>query len=182
MEVIEESQLIALFNIDYSKAFTMLFSQFYTPMHRVAARYVNEEIADDIVHDVFITIWNNKFKCENIYILKKYIYVSVKNRCLNEMRKSKYSSDYIKGQSIETSFEESIIEEDLLSQLLSEVNKLPENYRIAIELSLKGDSLENIANKMNTTIPAIKAYKNKGKILLRKTFKDKVLFILIANI
>lgn len=162
-----EENIIAMFEEDYSKAYSMLFTQFYTPMQRVASRYVGTLVADDIVHDIFLNIWKSKFKVDNIFALKSYLYNSVHNKCLNEIRKNKNGDKYASTFS-EYEFDEAVMDEDLFSQLLGAIELLPENYKIAIELSLEGESLSDIAKIMNTTIDAVKKYKVRAKLLLKK--------------
>lgn len=162
-----EELIIDMFEEDYSNAYSMLFAQFYTPMQRVASQYVGTLVAGDIVHDIFLNIWKSKFKVDNIFALKSYLYNSVHNKCLNEIRKNKNGEKYVSTFS-DYEFDETVMDEDLFAQLLNAIELLPENYKIAIELSLEGESLADIAKRMNTTIDAVKKYKVRAKSLLRK--------------
>lgn len=122
----------------------MLFSNFYTPMQRVAARYVGTHTASDIVHDIFLSLWKNKFKADNILTMKAYLYNSVHNKCLNEIRKNKNNEKYLLSRPSDD-FEEAIMDEEMFAKLLEAVDELPENYRKTIELSIEGESLIAIA-------------------------------------
>ena len=70
------------------RAFKKLFRTHYSKLCGFAADYVNSvDRARDIVQDVFLDIWDRR---ENLTVrtsMKSYLYKSVKNRALNEIRK-----------------------------------------------------------------------------------------------
>lgn len=68
-------------------AYEQLFKQHYTALVRFARDIVRDtDTAEDMVQEVFVKIWERK---ENIIIttsLKAYLYMAVKNHCLNKLR------------------------------------------------------------------------------------------------
>lgn len=62
-----------------------LFKTHYKPLINYACKYVfNKSVADDVIQDVFMSIWVNKdnIDFETKYI-KSYLYKAVRSRCLN---------------------------------------------------------------------------------------------------
>jgi RNA polymerase sigma-70 factor (family 1) len=49
----------------------------------------NENDADEIVNDVFLSVWEKRDSLELNLSLKNYLFTSVKNRCLNHIKKAK---------------------------------------------------------------------------------------------
>jgi RNA polymerase sigma-70 factor (ECF subfamily) len=69
--------------------FNKLFSHYNSKIYDVANYYVrNKEIAEEIVTDVFIKIWE-RVDLEKIQNLDSYLYISTKNHALNYLNKEK---------------------------------------------------------------------------------------------
>ena len=49
----------------------------------------NKEVAEEIVSDVYVKIWNNRAEITKIHNLKSYLFICVKNGCLSYLRKIK---------------------------------------------------------------------------------------------
>src|SRR5581483_9841397 len=68
-----------------------LYQLYHKRLHnfsRVLTR--SDEIAEEVVNDVFVKLWSNRDKISEIENLTVYLYVAVKNRSLNELsRKAK---------------------------------------------------------------------------------------------
>lgn len=62
----------------------LLFRAHYAQMHRIAAALLHDdELARDIVHDVFVTLLDGS---HDIIVSGGYLMKAVKNRCLNHIR------------------------------------------------------------------------------------------------
>jgi RNA polymerase sigma-70 factor (ECF subfamily) len=65
-----------------------LYSLFSRRLHHFARVITRSpEIAEEIVEDVFVKLWSNRHKIEDIANLTVYLYVAVKNRSLNAVSK-----------------------------------------------------------------------------------------------
>jgi len=65
-----------------------LYSLFSRRLHHFARVITRSpEIAEEIVEDVFVKLWSNRHKIEDISNLTVYLYVAVKNRSLNAVSK-----------------------------------------------------------------------------------------------
>ena len=49
----------------------------------------NKQIAEEIVSDVYVKIWEKRSSLHQIKNLKSYLFISVKNGCLSHLRKIK---------------------------------------------------------------------------------------------
>lgn len=77
----EIQRRIALY--DDEAAYKELFCLFYKPLLRFAHTLCHShEMAEEIVSDVFISIWQRRATLEEIHNLKVYLYISTKNAAL----------------------------------------------------------------------------------------------------
>jgi len=68
-------------------AYIELFDLHYRYLHTIAINYVLDcDIADDMVQETFIHLFNNIGKLEEIRNFKSYLRVSVRNRCVSHLR------------------------------------------------------------------------------------------------
>lgn len=167
----KEQLILSLLNENFEEGFHMLYVEFYGSMSRLALRYVDNIYVDDLIHDIFIKIWEKKIQISNYNVLKSYLYSSVYNKCIDLIRKNRTINKY-QSTLTEQDFCNDVIEEDLLSLLLDGVETLPEQYRKVITMTLDGENIAEIAKQLNVSIDAVKAYKRRGKELLRKSLKE----------
>lgn len=70
------------------KAFSILFQMFYKRLLNFAYQYVRtKEIAEEIVSDVFIKLWNKRAEITKVEKPEAYLFISVKNGSLNYLEK-----------------------------------------------------------------------------------------------
>lgn len=81
-----DQKIIAQVNQGDAKAFERLYTAYYVYLCAVATKYVfKAEIAQEIVNDVFLNVWNNH--TELIHPVNAYLIRAVKNRCLNHIQR-----------------------------------------------------------------------------------------------
>lgn len=173
---------------DDEKAFEKLFSLFYPSLAVYARRYIEEQaIREDIVQDVFVALWESR---KNLVIktsVRSYLILSVRNHCLNYLKKEGLSRQY--QEFIST--KESINDDDvyLLSELYDlfekALNKLPETYRIVFEMHrFEGKNYDEIARELNISVRTAKRYKSQVVEILKNELKDylPLLVLIYPNI
>lgn len=86
-------------NISSYSEFKSVFNDYYSHLCVFAAGIVNDDaVAEDIVQEFFISLWNNRQSITISSSLKSYCYKSVKNGCISWLRKQKYNKVYIDAQ------------------------------------------------------------------------------------
>lgn len=76
------------------KAFKDLYALFFPRLFKFAILYVHKkEIAEEIVNDVMVKIWNKRQTLAGIHNLETYLFVAVRNHSCNYL--STYSSYHI---------------------------------------------------------------------------------------
>ena len=84
------------------------------------------------------------------------------------IRKENIAEKYKAEYHTTSTFEESILDEEVFAQLYQALELLPEHYKEAIVKTLDGESIADIALSMDTTEDSIKAYKRRAKQILKK--------------
>ncbi len=158
--------------------FEVLFKKLYPSLCRYVFLMVNDEdIAQDIVQEQFIYLWEYKHKI-NIKSYQAYLYKSVKNKAINYLKsyhfqnKQKLNKITEKYSSINNTVEE--IKQKELSEIIHKaIEKLPpkchnifylkkfeglSNKEIAIKLSI---SIKTVENQMTIAIKKISTFINK---------------------
>lgn len=70
------------------KSFESLFSVYYDPLCNFAYLFVQDRrIAEEVVSDVFLNIWNKRLKINIELNIKSYLYKSTKNASISRLRK-----------------------------------------------------------------------------------------------
>lgn len=149
------------------KAFKQVFEEYTPGLIAFARRFVSMEEAHDAVQDVFLQLWNHKEEFHNLSTIQSYLFTSLKNQCLNLLRREDVQVRYLQSLT-EEDFEENMLDVEVYSLLYKAIDRLPRHYARVIRLSLDGYSLDQIAQMLGVTKDAVKAYKRRGKELLRK--------------
>lgn len=142
-------------------------------------------IAEDIVADVALKLWEKKDELENISSFKSYFYTSIRNACINwiNKEKSKLKNEAAYQASTfpsEQTTLENIIHTETFRQLEIAIHSLPRQCRrIFIKLFLEGKSLSETAEEMKLSLFTVKAQRQRGIKLLRKQFSGATLFLLM---
>lgn len=159
-------------------AFDFFFNYYYPGLCIYAQKMISlpEEEARDIVQDVFVKFWNDCNKLNIQFSIRSYLFVSVKNKCFDVLRKKNRN---IKVQEI--SNEHDIADEAFETYILSELEtlfnnsltKLPERCRKVFELSrLHGLKNREIAVKLNLSEKTVENQVTKALHILKEELKD----------
>lgn len=155
------------------QAFKLLFDEFYMPLLSVAEKFVGHEVAEDLVQEVFLKLWNNPVKFDEVTSLKSFLYVSVKNTCFNYLRDSRNHQKILSDWAVQDAvFYEAVMDEEVFVELKKAIDSLPDQYRQIMEMTLEGMKASEVADQLNMTEEAVKAVKKRSRVILRKKLSD----------
>lgn len=162
-------------------AFKVLYEEFFHALLAVACKYVEQEVAKDVVQDVFFKLWSTPQKFLHTVDLRFYLYRSVQNGCLNYIRNKKVEEGYRnKAEMVTEDFFYSVLqEEEIFIRLRKAINELPEKYRVVINLNLDGLSDKEIAERLGITLDAVKQQKKRGKERLKEHLDHPLLVLFL---
>jgi len=180
------SDIIKGLFIGDEETYIFLFREYYVSLCAYSRRYVGrKDIAEEIVSDTFLNIWENRKRLEINTSVKSYLFHAVCNNSLNYLRKLKAENnhgEYFRETSSENlGFEvplEEIEEQSLLMENISQkieeaVNLLPEQQQRAFRLKrMEGKKTKEVAEIMGLSVKTIEMHLSKATLHLRQNLKD----------
>ena len=168
---------------DNLSSFNQLYKENYKRLCFHAFKIINSrEVAEDIVQDVFVKVWN-KYESLNLSDnISSYLYRAVLNESLNYIKKQKQNIyDDMTGQNIEnhcSSYELYCDQDDLRMNIRQAINGLPHKTKRVLIMSRKmGFSYKEIANRLNISIKGVEYHMCNALRILRKGL-DSILFLI----
>ncbi|MBQ4913619.1 RNA polymerase sigma-70 factor [Maribacter sp. MMG018] len=186
MDFKDNKVLIKCLQQNNKKAFSFLVDSYHHRLCVYANSLVNNSmLADDIVQNVFINVWEKRNMLNPDHSLKSFLYKSVYNEFIDQYRKSqsllRIEKKYIEHlNTIVAEDEEST--KKLIADVKNMMEDLPPKCKQVFMLSKK-EGLTNIeiSEHLEISVKAVEAQITRGFKILRKKLSDKVkpvLFIL----
>lgn len=146
-------------------------------------RYVkDEEVACDLLQDVFVKLWEKGDRFENVIQLKTYLYRVVRNYCLTFIRDAQRKEKRMEGfevEDTEESFVYQMIEAEIYALINDIFEELPDACKNVYVKSLEGKSHKEIAEELHIAITTIKKHKTNANNYLRKRLKDLLFLVML---
>lgn len=172
-------------------AFKSLFECFYPKLMALACRFVDEQVAKDLVQDVFMSYWEQKefIEADNI---QSYLYKWVQNRCLNHIKHQMVVEEYearvrmaearivyLADRMDTNDVLKQVISQDLRELIDISVKKLPPKTAEAFRLCYYHDfSHKEIGEVMGISHRTVETHIRNAILFLRKDLKDLLLLYL----
>lgn len=182
----DKRDISTISNPDY---FEEIFRKYFEPLTFYAMKLLHDQdSAKEMVHTVFINLWERKDKIHLKQPIKSYLYTSVHNRCLNFLRdKSKFVSEDAGEINFLHELSESLTPDiELLeteSRINNAINRLPEKCRQIFKLNrFEEKKYHEIANYLNISVKTVEGQMSRALRILREELKDYlVLFIWLIS-
>lgn len=110
-----------------------------------------------------------------------FIYSSVRNKALNELEHSKVVYEYAQNvieKKKDSFFHDAIVEEETYRIVSEAINKLPDQMKAIMQLSLEGKKNAEIADRLNISTETVHTLKKIAYKKLRENLKDYYYFLL----
>ena len=166
-------------------AFTVIYERYHKLLYVLAYKYLKSTYSsEDAVQQVFLKLWEARSLLMVNVNLRNYLYTMLKNHVLNEIRNnnSAVEKNYEIVQSAPEYEDELLIkieEQDMMSHFYQAIDHLPEQKRQVCLYKLKGNlSNQEIADKMNISVPTVKTHYAQSIKILRAHFERLFLFLL----
>jgi len=173
-----DQQLVALIRQDDRDAFAELYEKYWDKIFAVAMHRLNdEEEAEEIVQEIFLSIWVRRKSLELSHSLATYLSVAVKYKVINHLAKKhrrQLQMDELSDTlpEAENSTIDWLDEKELRARLEEGINKLPERCRIVFLLSRdENKTYAEIAEQLNISPKTVEAHISKALSTLRQDIK-----------
>ena len=161
------------------KSFERLYYDLFPSLVVFARKYVGEDSAsEDLVQEIFISLWNNSSKIDIHTSLKSYLYSTVRNSAINYLNKKvveeKRLSKYLPEEFLQD--EERVLLHDVYNHVYNAIRSLPKKSQEVIKMSMDGLSISDIQEELNVSKNTVKAHKRRAFAVLREKLKKNLLF------
>lgn len=180
MKTWSDSELFEELKMDNKMAFSILFDRYSDILFRFIQKRI-ESIPDveDIIQEVFISMWNRRSKIEVGDSIYPYLFKAAKYEMIDWLIKSEKRNrhlDYLEINKdqylIGTTSEDELIAKELARLLENEMSLMPDTMRSVFRLSRSEDmSIKDIANQLSLSEQTVK--NNVSMALNRLKFKLK---------
>ena len=174
-----------------TQTYEVVFKKYYQPLVMFVMRHVgNEDVAKDIVQDIFFKLFEGSRSLPDDFLLKSWFYRVVRNAAVDYLRHLQVEDKY-KFLMAEAMISISDIDEEIDEQVYAKVNlaieSLPEQCRLIIKLNvLEGKKYQEIAEELGITVNTIRTQVSRGYKKLRDILSGVVdssvlFFIFLKN-
>lgn len=170
---------------DIAVPFEELFANNYAKLCYFAMQLLkDEDDAKDIVQETFANYWNSKEKLSLApSAVTSFLYSSVKNACLNKLRRQKLENGFLDQQEADPAEDAVALKLMIRSEVLTEIYKaittLPDGCQKIFRMGyLEGLKNPQIAAELGVSVNTVKTQKKRGLQLLRVQLKPDLFAIL----
>ncbi len=167
--------------------FSQLYNEYYRGLSVYAANFVgNLSEAEDIVQEVFSTLWEQDSAFISSTAIKSYLYRSVRNGSLDMLKHKSVEESYIRKTMEaypEIKFDdtgETLSKEMVYAKLFRTIETLPLRQREIFMLYMRGKKNREIAEIMEISTDTVKTQKRRAMNILRQKLGDKEYALLVA--
>jgi RNA polymerase sigma-70 factor, ECF subfamily len=172
------------FKIDVA-AFNKVFIEHYPALRAYAGLLVGEDMAEDIVQDVFLNIWENRHAITVHTSVKAYLFKSVYNHCLNKLSRLKRMHGKQRHIEYDLKLQEALLSDPeknpviqklymnaLRDEIHQAIDSLPDKCREVFKLSYLDDFRNRqISEQLNISVSTVEKHINHALKTLRKALQ-----------
>jgi RNA polymerase sigma-70 factor, ECF subfamily len=166
--------------------FEVLFREHFTGLCYFARKYTGDlDSAREIVHTVFIRIWENRSEFDWDRPAKSYLFTSVYNRSMNLIRNNKkfLSHETASDQKLvvdEAVYSDNLETAELEGRIKLALQRLPGKCREIFELSrFEGKKYTEIASDLNISVKTVETQMSKALYILREELRDYLTVLVV---
>lgn len=171
------------------QAFSKLYNLFYPSLVQYVVAKVNDQSsADDILQDLFMSVWRSRDRILEIESLPAYLYSSCRYLIIEHVRKSLIWNKHEDAADLEIQYKETALEDRLyyrylLDMVNKEVENLPEKCRKIFKMSREEfKSNKEIAEYMGVSESTVENQINKALKKIRFATRKLFLFCVATAI
>lgn len=174
------------------KAYEEVYNEFFGILYHLCLQYLhNETVAEEIVQDTFLKLWEIRETLNDRINIRNFLYTITKNNCLNFLRNQKISLKHQENMKyLEMQFNYEALEklgnylqfEELRSKIDEAISRLPSEVIETFKLSRFEElSYREIADKQGISIKTVEARITKALRILRVELKDYLYLIYLIS-
>lgn len=170
-----------------------IWRDFYNRYYAALCSYVEKilfltDAVEDLVQEVFISVWEGKRTFSDSRELTNYLYRACYNNALLYIRNHQIHDSILNGLPQEEDFEDEemlyalTVKEEAIRQLYFYIEELPAEQRRIILLRIEGHSWDEIASRLGVSINTVKTQKSRSYKFLREKLANSSYSVLLTLI
>ncbi len=181
----KEGQLLRKIRNGDEVAFKVIYNNYYPRLYFFILEFIPlKDLAENIVQDTFITLWNKRRELREDTNLASYLFSVAKNNCLYRLRDSRYKQKLFSNSLNVGEFQlntEALAAIDTSTFSFQEIEQiiektlegLPPQCRRVFELS-RFEDLRNreIAEELDVSVKTVEGHITKSLKILKEALKD----------
>ena len=160
--------------------FTKIYKENFDRLYFFAFTYAkSEELAKDIVSEVFLNLWKNRTKFSEIRQLESYLYIAIKNQAIHVLSRNLKHTDSIEFEKEAKMIdkvdpEELLLEKELLREIELAVEELPDQCQLVFNMA-KNQQMryKEIAEELGISVSTVRMQLIKASGIIRETIRKK---------
>jgi RNA polymerase sigma-70 factor (family 1) len=187
-EKLSDDELSVLLSEEITAAFHEIFNRYWSQLYATAYKRVrSKEAAEEIVQDLFTSLWVKRKSIRIHTSLAAYLFTSVRYLVLNHIEKEAVRRTYkdslqVVKEVYQNPTEETVLLNDLSRKIDKEIDQLPLKCRSVFELSRKEyKTNKEIAAMLGISEKTVENHLTKAITRLRLNLSDAISLALIAS-
>ena len=173
-EKLTDAELFHLVKQEDSNAFTTLYTRHWAFLMDIAyKRFQSREKAEDIIQEIFISLYQKRHQVEFTVSLQAYLAQALKYKVLNEIRsmniRNQYKKNLFFSPICKNDFAQDLEAKDLKSRVDQTIKSLPEKCKKVFYLSRwEKKSNRDISNSLSISVSTVEKHIGKALKLIRE--------------
>lgn len=186
--VLSEQEIIGAIREGNERIFEETFRKYYQSLCNYANSILKEmDEAEEVVQNLFLSIWEKRSDLEINISLKSYLYRAVHNHCLNRIKHLKVREEYQQYavNFYDASYEsvsQTVMKNELETKIEEAIRKLPEQCRLIFRMSRFEElKYHEIAEQLELSPKTVENQIGKALKILRVELAEYLPLIIICS-
>jgi RNA polymerase sigma-70 factor (ECF subfamily) len=186
--VLSEQEIVGAIRAGNERIFEEIFRKYYQSLCNYANSILKEiEEAEEVVQNLFLSIWEKRTELEISISLKSYLYRAVHNHCLNRIKHLKVREEYQQYavNFYDASYEsvsQTVMKNELEQKIEEAIRKLPEQCRLIFRMSRFEElKYHEIAEQLELSPKTVENQIGKALKILRVELAEYLPLIIICG-
>lgn len=183
MSEVSDNELIERMRGGDTGALGILYMRYAPSVSNFAYRFIRvREDVDDITHNIFCSLWENRESLKDIESLKAYLFQMTRNAIFKEFRHQQVVSEYeseVGNDKNENYYdgEKVVTTSDLLEMIDLMISNMPEPQRLAFRMSrYEHKTYAEIAEHLGVSQKTVQYYISQALAELRRLTEAMLIF------
>lgn len=180
----EDFYLLEMIQQGDSSSYKKLFIRYYSPLCKYASRYVPCVVAEDIVEDLMLFIWERRETLLISTSVKSYLFTAIKHRSMNALKMNKRHE--VVHDLLHDKYQDKLDDPDcyifneLFQKIEETISKLPGNYKeVFLKSRFENKTNKQIAEQLDISVKTVEYRMTQALKYLRYELKEFLILFFV---